>query len=100
MKRTTGGATGRDDLIIIVAEKAGLTKEKAKEVINATLDGILSLLAQPGKLTLVNFGTFTARKTNERQGRNPQTGKPITIPAGYKMGERSPRPGRMGWWRR
>jgi len=85
MKRATGGAIGRDDLINIVAQKVALTKEKAKEVISVTMDGILSLLAQPGKLLLVNFGAFTAKKTNERQGRNPKTGAAITIPAGYKV---------------
>lgn len=33
------------------------------------------------KLTLVGFGTFSVSKRAARDGRNPQTGKAIKIPA-------------------
>ena len=77
---------GKNDLIGNVAGTAELTKENAKKVINAVLEGIFSILKQSGKLQLVNFGTFTVKKTKERQGINPKTQEPITIPAGYRMG--------------
>ena len=77
---------GKSDLIGNVAGTAELTKENAKKVINAVLEGIFSILKQSGKLQLVNFGTFTVKKTKERQGINPKTQEPITIPAGYRMG--------------
>ena len=76
---------GKNDLIGNVAETAELTKENAKKVINAVLEGIFSILKQSGKLQLVNFGTFTVKKTKERQGINPKTQAPISIPAGYRM---------------
>jgi DNA-binding protein HU-beta len=77
---------GKNDLIGNVAGTAELTKENAKKAINAVLEGIFSILKQSGKLQLVNFGTFTVKKTKERQGINPKTQEPITIPAGYRMG--------------
>ncbi len=77
---------GKNDLIGNVAGTAELTKENAKKVINAVLEGIFSILKQSGKLHLVNFGTFTVKKTKERQGINPKTQEPITIPAGFRMG--------------
>jgi DNA-binding protein HU-beta len=77
---------GKNDLIGNVAGTAELTKENAKKVINAVLEGIFAILKQSGKLQLVNFGTFTVKKTKERQGINPKTQAPITIPAGYRMG--------------
>ncbi|MCX5839360.1 MAG: HU family DNA-binding protein [Deltaproteobacteria bacterium] len=77
---------GRNDLISNVAGAAELTKENAKKMVNAVLEGIFSILKQSGKLQLVNFGTFTVKKTKERQGINPKTQEPITIPAGYRMG--------------
>ena len=77
---------GKNDLIGNVAGTAELTKENAKKVVNAVLEGIFSILKQSGKLQLVNFGTFTVKKTKERQGINPKTQEPITIPAGYRMG--------------
>ena len=33
------------------------------------------------KVALVGFGTFSVSERSERTGRNPQTGKTITIPA-------------------
>jgi len=77
---------GKNDLIGNVAGAAELTKENAKKMVNAVLEGIFSILKQSGKLQLVNFGTFTVKKTKERQGINPKTQEPITIPAGYRMG--------------
>ena len=35
---------------------------------------------------MTKFGTFSVRKTKGRQGRNPATGQPITIPPGYRLG--------------
>ncbi|MEJ6682054.1 MAG: HU family DNA-binding protein, partial [Flavobacteriales bacterium] len=33
------------------------------------------------RLSLVGFGSFSVSRRNERKGRNPQTGKEITIKA-------------------
>jgi len=77
---------GKDDLIGNVAGSTELTKENAKKVINAVLEGIFSVLKESGKLRLVNFGTFSVKQTKERLGINPKTQEPITIPAGYRMG--------------
>ena len=74
-----------------------LTKENAKKVVNAVLEGILTVLEQSGTLRLANFGTFTVKQTKERQGINPKTQQPITIPAGYRMGFKVSSPGRREW---
>lgn len=77
---------GKNDLVGTVAGTTELTKENTKKVVNAVLEGIFTVLQQTGKLQLVNFGTFCVRKTKGRQGRNPATGQPITIPPGYRLG--------------
>ena len=77
---------GKTDLIGNVAGATELTKENAKKVINAVLEGILTVLEQSGSLRLTNFGTFTVKQTKERQGINPKTQEPITIPASYRLG--------------
>ena len=77
---------GRTDLVGTVAGTTELTKENAKKAINAVLEGILFLLEQSGMLRLSNFGTFSVKKTKERQGINPKTQEPITIPASYRLG--------------
>lgn len=77
---------GKDDLVGNVAGTTELTKENAKKVINAVLEGIFTTLQQNGKLQLSKFGTFCVKKTKGRQGRNPATGQPISIPPGVRLG--------------
>jgi len=69
------------ELIASVADKAGMTKKAAGEAVEAVFASISDSLAQAEKVTIVGFGTFEVRDRQERQGINPSTGKPITIPA-------------------
>jgi len=85
-KKGRSVGAGRQDLVDAVSERAGITKANAQTAVKSVQDGILQLLQQSGKLQLMKFGSFTLRKTKQRQGRNPATGQPITIPPGYKIG--------------
>ena len=69
------------ELIAAVAANAGLTKKDADKAVSATLDVITEALQKGEKVSLVGFGTFEVRERKERQGRNPQTREPMTIPA-------------------
>ncbi len=71
----------KQDLVELVAEKAGLTKADAARALDATLEGIKTGLKKQGKVTLVGFGTFAAKKRAARNGINPLTKKPIKIAA-------------------
>lgn len=69
------------DLVVKIAEKANITKANAERALNAFLDTVEATLVKEGKLTLTGFGTFVVEERKERTGRNPRTGKAITIPA-------------------
>ena len=69
------------ELIAAVAATAGLTKKDAEKAVSATLDVNTEALQKGDKVSLVGFGTFEVRERKERQGRNPQTREPMTIPA-------------------
>jgi DNA-binding protein HU-beta len=71
----------KEQLIERVATKTGLSKKDANAALDAILDGITSALKKGEKVTLVGFGTFTVRRRKAREGRNPQTGEKIRIPA-------------------
>lgn len=69
------------DLIEKVAKETKLTKKDSDQAIDAVVKAISGALAKGDKVTLVGFGSFEVRKRAARQGRNPQTGKAINIPA-------------------
>ncbi|MBD2327955.1 HU family DNA-binding protein [Alkalinema sp. FACHB-956] len=71
----------KGELIDAVAEQASVTKKEADAVISAMIETVMDAVANGDKVTLVGFGTFEPRERQAREGRNPQTGKSITIPA-------------------
>ena len=81
----------KPELAAAIADKTGLTREKAGEVINAFTDQVSAVAARGEDVTLIGFGTFNIRSREARSGRNPQTGASIQIPAsktvGFKAGK-------------
>lgn len=70
----------KSQLISAVAEAADVTKKDSEKIISSLIDTITSALEKGDKVQIVGFGTFEVRVRKQRQGRNPSTGKPITIP--------------------
>jgi DNA-binding protein HU-beta len=69
------------ELIAAVAEGAKVKKAEAEKAINHLIKTISDTLKKKGRLALAGFGTFSVNQRKAREGRNPQTGKPIKIPA-------------------
>jgi len=71
----------KTDLIEKVAKDADLSKAAAGRAVNAVFEGISDSLSKGEEVGIVGFGTFSVSERPARQGRNPQTGKPIQIAA-------------------
>lgn len=69
------------ELVSMLAEKAGITKAQAKQVLDAHAEMLIDELKQNGSVHLSGIGKFKLGERAERQGRNPATGEPITIKA-------------------
>lgn len=69
------------ELINSVAEKTELTKKDAEKAVSAVLTSIEEALGKGDKIQLVGFGTFESKPRKAREGRTPQTGDTIQIPA-------------------
>lgn len=69
------------ELVQFIAESANLTKADASRALDAMVEGVINGLKKEGKVTLVGFGTFSAKKREAREGRNPQTGETVQIAA-------------------
>ena len=71
----------KTELIAAVAEKAELSKKDAEKAVKAFTDAVSEELVKGGKVQLVGFGTFEVSERAAREGRNPKTGKKMTIEA-------------------
>ncbi len=71
----------KSELINAIAAKSGLSKVDSKKALDATLEAISEEIKNDGKVVLVGFGTFSLTERSARVGVNPQTKKPIEIPA-------------------
>jgi DNA-binding protein HU-beta len=71
----------KTELVAAVAEAAGLSKKDAEKALNAFQDVVKKQLKKGNKVQLVGFGTFEVTKRAAREGRNPQTGATMKIPA-------------------
>jgi DNA-binding protein HU-beta len=69
------------ELIAQVAAEAQVRKVDAEKTINSLIRIIAETLKGKGRLALAGFGTFQVSERKAREGRNPQTGSPIKIPA-------------------
>jgi DNA-binding protein HU-beta len=69
------------ELIAQVAGEAQVRKVDAEKAINSLIRIVSETLKSQGRLALAGFGTFAVSERKAREGRNPQTGKPIKIPA-------------------
>jgi DNA-binding protein HU-beta len=72
----------KNELAGSIAEKTGKTKTEVSEMLNALVSTVTETLRTGEEVSIAGLGKFVVTNTAERKGRNPQTGEPITIPAG------------------
>ena len=81
----------KNELIASIASETGLTKTDSAKALDAFVASITNALKKGDEVRLVGFGTFEVRSRSERQGRDPRTNSPITIPASkvpaFKVGK-------------
>jgi len=68
------------DLVNAVAEVTG-TKKQAQAAVEAVFEAIAVAMEKGEEVRLVGFGTFKVSERAAREGKNPQTGAVIKIPA-------------------
>ncbi len=70
------------DIVNLVAERTGVPKQKAEQVVDSLFDAMKNALAQGKRIELRGFGVFVVKARKRGVGRNPRTGKEVPIPAG------------------
>ncbi|MCQ6288820.1 HU family DNA-binding protein [Bacillus cereus] len=71
----------KTELIQKVAQETGLKRPQASLAVDTLLESIQQALQNGDNVQLIGFGSFEVRERAAREGRNPQSGESITIPA-------------------
>ena len=66
-----------------VAEKTGLSRRRAHEVVDAVLEAVITGLVGGSDVILTHFGTFQSHWVAERERRNPKNGATWIAPGHY-----------------
>ena len=67
-------------LIEAIAESNGFPKKQATDTVETLLELIKSTLESGDDVLISGFGKFSVNEKSERRGRNPATGKDLTLP--------------------
>ena len=62
-----------------IADELDRTEQETGLIVQKTLDAIINVLAEEGRVELRNFGVFAVKKRRPRQGRNPRTGEKVMV---------------------
>jgi len=71
----------KKELVNRIAEKTGVTKVVAKEIIQSFLDSIIDELAEGNRLEFREFGVFETRERKARRAQNPRTLEKVDVPS-------------------
>lgn len=71
----------KSELTELISQRAGVSKAAAGRALDATVAAVTEALKRGDTVTLVGFGSFYVGERAARTGRNPRTGKDLTIKA-------------------
>jgi nucleoid DNA-binding protein len=71
----------KGEFVDLVAKKTGATKTDSNKALDAVIESLTEVLKAGDAVSFIGFGKFSVGERAARDGRNPQTGKTIKIPA-------------------
>lgn len=71
----------KSELIEQISKRSELPLPSSRKALEALINTISETLASGDRVQLVGFGTFKVTQRAAREGRNPQNGEVIQIPA-------------------
>lgn len=72
---------GKADVITVIAEEAGISKKEAAAAFDAFVRYIADACQNSERCAVPGLGSFQVTERKAREGRNPRTKEPISIPA-------------------
>ena len=62
-------------------KQLGLSRVESRQLVHDVIESVVHALERGEDVKLTNFGVFEVREKADRLGRNPKTGKVVTISA-------------------
>ena len=69
----------KKDIVRRIADELGCQQIETMQIVQKTLDAIIDVLAEEGRIELRNFGVFEVKKRKPRKARNPRTGEKVMV---------------------
>jgi nucleoid DNA-binding protein len=69
----------KKNLVHRIADELDRPQLETTKIVQKTLDAIISVLAEEGRVELRNFGVFEVKRRKPRQARNPRTGEKVMV---------------------
>ena len=70
----------KSELVSQLAEKANLTQQLAKVIVDTIFDGMKESLVRGERIEIRGFGSFAVRNYDGYKGRNPKKGELVDVP--------------------
>ncbi|MGO9113713.1 MAG: HU family DNA-binding protein [Thermoguttaceae bacterium] len=67
------------NIVLRIADELDRPQVETMQIVQKTLDAIINVLAEQGRVELRNFGVFEVKKRKPRKGRNPRTGERVMV---------------------
>jgi integration host factor subunit beta len=71
----------KSGLIDVVAGRTGLPRKVVESLVNTMFGSMTGAMQRGDRIEIRGFGNFKIRKYEGYTGRNPKTGKPLTVAA-------------------
>lgn len=69
----------RSELVDALAERRGVSREQAEQVVETFFGQVQATLEEGGRVELRGFGSFRVKQYQAYQARNPQTGESVPV---------------------
>ncbi|MFI5396555.1 MAG: HU family DNA-binding protein [Candidatus Binatia bacterium] len=73
--------TKRDLIDEVVQLYPRYSRRDAEVIVNSVFSGMASTLRGGGRIEIRGFGSFIVKQRQGREGRNPRTGRVVSVPA-------------------
>ncbi|MDO5309636.1 MAG: HU family DNA-binding protein [Planctomycetia bacterium] len=69
----------KKEIAYLIHSQTNLTQSQAQDSLNMTLESIITLLVQYGRVEIRGFGVFSIQTRAGRRARNPRTGEEVWV---------------------